>query len=157
MQGCHQKTKSFIDDEDIINNSLSFIRQNGGKTTPKEYRQFILSVIFPQIETENKSISIKMAYIWLKKLGLKPQSQKKGVYFDGHERDDVLKYREIFLKEMKEYECLMPTFVGNDMVQINPEVSDDKPLHILVTHDECLFYSNDDRPTIWAPIGEPPL
>ena len=25
LQGCHQKTKSFIDDEDIINNSLIFI------------------------------------------------------------------------------------------------------------------------------------
>ena len=25
LQGCHQKTKSFIDDEDVINNSLIFI------------------------------------------------------------------------------------------------------------------------------------
>ncbi|CAI2189262.1 9828_t:CDS:2 [Funneliformis geosporum] len=37
MQGCHQKTKSLIDDEDVINSSFVFIRQNGGKTTPKEY------------------------------------------------------------------------------------------------------------------------
>ena len=157
MQGCHQKTKSLIDDEDVINNSLSFIRQNGGKTMPKEFRQFIISVIFPQLGvTHNKTISIKTARIWLKKLGLKPQSRKKGVYFDGHEREDVLKYREIFLKEMEELECLMPTFVGDNIIQINPEISD-KPLHILVTHDECLFYSNDDWPIVWAPIGEPPL
>ena len=25
LQGCHQKTKSFINDEDVINNSLAFI------------------------------------------------------------------------------------------------------------------------------------
>ena len=157
MQGCHQKTKSLIDDEDIINNSLNFIRHNGGKTTPKEFRQFIISVIFPQINvTNNKTISIKTSRIWLKKLGLKPQSRKKGIYFDGHEREDVLEYRKKFLKEMEELECLMPTFVGDDMIQINPEIVD-KPLHILVTHDECLFYSNDDRPIVWAPIGEPPL
>jgi len=95
MQGCHQKTKSLIDDEDIINNSLSFIRQNGGKTTPKEFRQFIISTIFPQIEiANNKTISNKTSLIWLKRLGLKPQSLKKGVYFDGHEREDVLEYRK---------------------------------------------------------------
>ena len=41
--------------------------------------------------------------------------------------------------------------------KINPEISDNKSLHILVTHDKCLFYSNDDWPIIWASIGEPPL
>jgi len=29
--------KSFIDNKDVINNSLAFIRQNGGKITPKDY------------------------------------------------------------------------------------------------------------------------
>jgi hypothetical protein len=41
LQECHQKTKSFIDDEDVIEKSLSFIRENGGKITPKEYQTFI--------------------------------------------------------------------------------------------------------------------
>ena len=29
--------------------------------------------------------------------------------------------------------------------------------HILVIHDECLFYANDDKLIIWAPLGELPL
>ena len=37
-----------------------------------------------------KLISTKTARVWLRKLGLNPQSQKKGIYFDGHEREDVL-------------------------------------------------------------------
>ncbi|RGB22156.1 hypothetical protein C1646_782841 [Rhizophagus diaphanus] len=49
---------------------------------------------------------------------------------------------------MEELECLMPTFVGEDMMQINPEISNGELLHILVTHNECLFYSNDDRPIV---------
>ena len=69
----------------------------------------------------------------------------------------MLKYWEVFLKEMKKLESLMPTFVGNNMIQINPEISDEKLLYILVTHDECLFYSNDDWLIIWAPIGKLPL
>ena len=147
LQGCHQKTKSFIDDEDVINNSLTFIRQNNGKITPKKYQQFINSVLFPKVEIM-KTITLKTSRIWLKKIGLVPQSRKKGIYFDGHEREDVLEYRAKFLEEMKTFEQFMPTFVGNEMIQINPDISSNQQLHIFITHDECLFYANDDRPII---------
>ena len=69
----------------------------------------------------------------------------------------MLEYRVVFLKKMEEYEQLMPIFEGDNMDQKNPFLPDGKKLHILVTHDECLFYANDDRPLIWAPLGEPPL
>src|SRR5256885_12484332 len=55
------------------------------------------------------------------------------------------------------YTTLFRSFVGNEMIQINPDISSNQQLHIFITHDECLFYANDDRPIIWAPIGEPPL
>lgn len=38
---------------------------------------------------------------WLHKLGYSVTEAKKGVYFDGHERPDVVAYRKIFLKEVK--------------------------------------------------------
>src|SRR5206468_2708700 len=63
----------------------------------------------------------------------------------------------LFDKIMKTFEQFMPTFVGNEMIQINPDISSNQQLHIFITHDECLFYANDDRPIIWAPIGEPSL
>ncbi|RIA99688.1 hypothetical protein C1645_811023 [Glomus cerebriforme] len=56
---------------------------------------------------------------------------------------------KIIPKEMQEFEKLMPTFEGENMEQKNPLLLDHEKLHILVTHDECLFYSNDDRPIIW--------
>src|SRR6266498_1216446 len=157
IQDCHQKTKSFIDNEDVINNSLIFIRQNGGKITPKNYQEFINLVLFSQMEIVGKkgSISIQTARIWLKKIGLVPQSRKKGIYFDGHEREDVLEYHKTFLEEMKKLEQFMPTFVGDEMIQINSEISANQQLHILITYDECLFYANDDCPIIWAPLEEP--
>lgn len=156
MQGCHQKTKSFIDDEDIINDSLTFIRENSGKIIPKNFQQFINSKLLSKMD-EKKSITLKTARIWLKKLGLTPQSKKKGIYFDGHERDDVVEYRKKFLEEIEKYEQYMPTFVGDEMTQLNPETPPGQQLHLFITHDECLFYANDDRPIVWAPIGEPPL
>jgi len=157
MQGCHQKTKSFIDDEDIINKSLIFIRQNNGKITPKDYQNYVNLILFSDMGIVNKKITVKTSRVWLKKIGLVPQPRKKGIYFDGHERKDVLEYRAKFLEELKELEQFMPMFVGDDMIQINPEIPNNQQLHIFVTHDECLFYANDDRPIVWTPIGEPPL
>ena len=76
LQGCHQKTKSFIDDEDIIEKSLEFIRENEGKITPKLYRSFIHDTLFLQMGITT-SISEKTSRIWLRKLGLVSQSRKK--------------------------------------------------------------------------------
>src|SRR5581483_11885753 len=44
-----------------------------------------------------------------------------------------------------------------NMEQKDPVLLPNEKFHILITHDECLFYANDDRPIVWAPIGEPPL
>src|SRR5207302_960907 len=74
MQGCYQKTKSFIDDEDVIEESLEFIRKNGGKITPKLYRTFINNTLFSQMRI-TALISEKTARVWLKKLELVPQSR----------------------------------------------------------------------------------
>jgi hypothetical protein len=159
LQGCHQKIKSIIDDEDVIERSLLFIREKGGKVTPKQYQTFVKQELFSQlgIEESKKSISIKTSCVWLRKLGLVPQSKKKGIYFDGHEREDVIEYRKEFLDKMLIYEKFMPIFEGENMEQQNPLLLPNEKLHIFVTHDECLFYANDDRPIVWAPIGEPPL
>ncbi|RGB27120.1 hypothetical protein C1646_819972 [Rhizophagus diaphanus] len=130
LQGCHQKIKLIIDDEDVIERSLLFVREKGGKITPKEYQTYVKEVLFSRLgmEESKKSISIKTSCIWLKKLGLIPQSRKKGIYFDGHEREDVVEYRKEFLDKMLSYEKFMPTFEGENMEQKN-----------------------------LAPIGEPPL
>jgi hypothetical protein len=93
----------------------------------------------------------------VKKLVLKSQSRKKGIYFDRHKREDVIEYRKVFLNKMLQYEKFMPIFEGENMEQQNPLLLPNEKMHILVTHDECLFYSNDDRPIIWAPIRNPPL
>ena len=51
----------------------------------------------------------------------------------------------------------MPIFKGDNMDQKNSILSKKEKLHILVTHDESLFYADDDRSIIWAPLGEQPL
>jgi hypothetical protein len=52
----------------------------------------------------------------------------------------------------------MPKFEDDNLeVQINPYLQENERLHILVTHDETTFHSNDGRKSGWAPHGEQPL
>ena len=62
---------------------------------------------------ESVNISSKTAQRWLNILGLRFGKFMKGLYKDGHERDDVVKYRNAFLQRMFFYEKRMVRYVGN--------------------------------------------
>src|SRR3954471_7035391 len=52
----------------------------------------------------------------------------------------------------------MPKFIGEECeIQINPELEDGECLHVLVTHDETTFQSNDGQKSGWRPKNEQPL
>ena len=53
-----------------------------------------LSAHFPRI------VSLRTAMSWLHNLAFKPVSHRKGIYSDGHEREDVVKHRDEYLKTL---------------------------------------------------------
>ena len=56
-------------------------------------------------------IRARTARCWLKKMGFSFGEVKKDVYVDGHEREDVVKYRnEEFLPAWKEFSRRMVVF-----------------------------------------------
>src|SRR5688572_11714281 len=156
--GKHQKTTRLIDDEDVANRCKTWIRSQVGGVTPKTFQNFVENTLFIEIGiTKKKSISLMTATRWLNILGFFYQQHHQGVYYDGHEREDVIAYREEFLKTISYYETFMAKYNGNDMNRIPPQLKDGEKEHILVTHDECIFYANDGKRGIWAPNGELPL
>ena len=54
-------------------------------------KKFIEQELFSQLEIK-KTISNKTSKIQLRKLSLVFQLRKKGIYFDSHEREDVIRY-----------------------------------------------------------------
>ncbi|CAJ0634187.1 12700_t:CDS:1, partial [Entrophospora sp. SA101] len=69
-------------------------------------------------------------------MGWEYKSHQKDVYFDGHERPDVIEYRMKFLDQMKLFEKFMPIFEGEEMENIIwPALDLYEKIHILVTHD----------------------
>src|SRR3954447_22399215 len=79
------------------------------------------------------------------------------MYYDGHERSDVIKYRKSFLDEIYSYEKFMAKYEGENMERIPPTLGPNDKEIILVTHDESVFYSNNGKRGVWAKSGELPL
>jgi len=60
---------------------------------------------------DTEIISMQTNYVWMHKLGWSRTSEKKSVYIDGHEREDVKKYRqEVFLPLHDKYQERMYDF-----------------------------------------------
>lgn len=98
---------------------------------------------------------------WLRRLGFDWWDIKKGVYTDGHERDDVRAYREQFLLLLEAYWPRVVEF-NDDGGMIDKdyekgvEVDALDPLMralILITHDESIFQSNDGQHQAWVHKG----
>src|SRR5207237_7375024 len=69
---------------------------------------------------------------------------------------DVVLYRQEWAKQMLEYRRKMETYEGDEMEKVNPptELNEGEKKLVLVTHDECTFYSNDVKKTMWLKKGE---
>jgi hypothetical protein len=78
------------------------------KVTPLKFRTALHEVIFPSLDValvEGKTVCERTTCRWLYRLGFSPHETKKGVYVDGHERADVVEYRQTkFLPLMLEYD-----------------------------------------------------
>ncbi|CAG8646640.1 4909_t:CDS:2, partial [Paraglomus occultum] len=78
--------------------------------------------------------------------------KKKDVFYDGHERSDVVQYRKEWLKRMFNYKQLMKDYNGEMLdeiiePQLQPDV--DEKEHVIVTHDESHFYANEGQRKLW--------
>ncbi len=79
-------------------------------------------------------------YLW----GYRYDERRKGIYYDGHERLDVVEYRKGWLERMFTYKKFMKEFDGNMLdIILEPELKSEEKEFVQVTHDECYFYVND--------------
>lgn len=94
------------------------------------------------------AIRVRTARNWLKELGLKYGRLEKGVFKDGHERDDVKKYRqEIFAPTFCKY--LKSSVWFDELGNFTMPENVDKPV-VFITHDESHFNANDAKLFVWS-------
>ena len=102
-----------------------------------------------------KKIGHATALAWLEKLGFSFCAHTKSIYYDGHERDDVVMDRAEKLAMLKALEEVTVHFSGaNCEVVVWPELFPLERPVVWVSQDECAFHSNDDRPAEWVENGK---
>ncbi len=151
-QGKHIKLESLLNDEDFKEDCQAWLRQQKPELrSPENLKRYIEETLFLKLVSHIKkdTISEKTCRNYMHLWGYKYDERKKGVYYDGHERPDVVKYRKEWLEKMFEYQKYMKVFDGDmlDVVletQLKPE---EKEL-VQVMHNECHFYANDGQQKI---------
>ncbi|KAF8059298.1 hypothetical protein FPV67DRAFT_1400947, partial [Lyophyllum atratum] len=101
-----------------------------------------------------RKISLRTAQRWLHTMEWRYGRRKNGMYIDGHEREDIVRYRAEFIERWNQYQKRMVTYDNDGKVDNNLEGFPVPPGQlfrlILVTHDESTFYENDRRKTLWS-------
>ena len=104
-----------------------------------------------------RALSSRSARAWLLKLSWNWKEVKKGIYKDGHEREDVKLYRnKVFLPRMEELKLWMIEW-NEDLTIIPKEYEAGVRPIVFVTHDESTFNSNNGRKRIWVHEDHAPL
>jgi hypothetical protein len=135
--GIHMKIFPAVLDEDISLQCLRYVRSLDKRKrqmfTSKQFSNWVNSNI-PSIQ-----ISERTARRWLHHLGLNFEDVKRAnMYVDGHEREDVLRYRKHFVQLMLGWRDRMSTYDEKDtMIPPKPEVLGLRKELVLVVHDVC--------------------
>lgn len=91
-----------------------------------------------------------MAWSWLNKLGYKYKDVYKNVFINEHKQLDMVKNCINFLKVMKNLKLYMIEFQEDETIKPKEYLHGSKVegpnWHsvIIITHDECIFFTNDN-------------
>lgn len=94
-----------LDNETVVQGVWAYLAAQAlGSITPHLLCHHVNMVIVPALTSiENTTISEWTARNWLRKLGYLCKDAQKGLYFDGHEREDVVEARRCFLERIEQY------------------------------------------------------
>jgi hypothetical protein len=147
-RGGKRNGRSYLDNEDVFQACRAWLTsQELGTVIPDNFRIAINTEILPRLLiSTGKCISRATTYNWLRRLGFYKSESKKGVYIDGHEREDVIQYRqEVFLPKMEELLSYTTQYEEKDDGTWEP-IYTSLPLgvkrHVFYFHDESCFLLN---------------
>ena len=151
-------TSILLSDEDLKQEIIAHLQSLGKYFSSDDLADFLNSPVMLERLGRDKRISKETAQRWLKILGYRWKKDSKGMYLDGHERKDVVEYRqEKFLPQYRELDRRAAQFDndGNEVPLTVPLTSAEKEV-IFHHHDESTFYGNDRRKLRWSHNSESP-
>src|SRR5205085_3091025 len=108
-RGNHAKIWSLLLHEDLKLNITEYLRANKFKITVHQFTKFVEEEAIAAFGIEGKKIICrKTARTWLHYLSWDYKDHSKSIFFDEHERDDIVAYWKCFLEQMA---SLRPQFL----------------------------------------------
>jgi len=147
--------RSLLNDEQVQVAARTYLTAiPTGEVTPLRFCRMLNEHILPSLgHTLKADLSERTAWRWLVRLGWRNRLLRKGVYMDGHERPDVVEYRnKTFLRSMEKYQKRMAKWEmkGSKCMRIDPELSPGEKRIIALFQDESSFHANEYKRTIWC-------
>ena len=142
---------SIIDaDEELAQEINLYLQEKGKYVKANDIAEYLKK---PEVQSRwnlKKTISKATCERWMKKLGYRWVKKHRGQYVDGHEREDVVKYRQdVFLPAWYDHESRMRSW-DNDGNEIPPKLPPATRVIIPWFHDESIFYAHDRREPQWV-------
>ena len=140
-KGCGN-ADSILHDEEFQLSARKYIRSNAyRKGAPNLTTEMFCKWIKDEFGVE---VCCETARVWLHFLGFNMSDHQKGVFFDGHDREDVVEYRKDLLARLEKLDetTITPSTPC-------PSVVDGENKYIRVYHDESTFYANADQTRFW--------
>jgi hypothetical protein len=141
-----------LEDEDLAQELHLHLQSIGKYVAARHVVQFVNS---SEVRTRlrlKKSITERTARRWMNRMRFRWRKDSKGMYFDGHERDDVVDYRQnVFLPRWEKlaHHTRHYDIEGKEDTRVFI-VGPDGRATVIWRHDESTFYANDRRNLRWV-------
>lgn len=194
-RGSHIKSFSVLDDPIVLEGARTYLRTHKWVTDPQKFQKYINNELLPTAAREYvadnvepamrnglrhylevelfprihfkpaRGVSLKTSERLMKKLGFGFVEHAKAIYFDGHERPDVVDDRQDrFIPEIDSCRDNMVEYVVGDVnvEKLKSPLEDHRyncvqPRFVLAAHDEMTCQCHDDKGKSWGPVDEQPL
>jgi hypothetical protein len=143
--------ESLLAEENIVNEINIHLLSLGNEITAKKLMDFLRQKDIKEKFAIERDISHKTACRYLHSLGYRFQCTPKGQYVDGHEREDVVAYRQkTFLPKWRQFMERMASW-DKELKEYLPTsaVLAEQKRVIVWFHDESIFYAHDRRKRGW--------
>ncbi|KAH9924420.1 uncharacterized protein B0H18DRAFT_1119954 [Fomitopsis serialis] len=141
--------RSQLDNEDFREEIFLHLQSIGEYVKAEDLVHYLDQPDVKERYGTKKTISLATAQRWMKRLGYRWMLTPRGQYVDGHERDDVVAYRQgKFLPRWAELEPRLREWKSDGTEDTGPFPQNRRT--VVWFHDESTFYAHDRRKQRWV-------
>ena len=151
LRGKYHRTDAITNNEELMEKATQYVRENAFKKgapnlMSRSFCSWVNDELLPNATLEAgapRRISVEVARKWLHEMGFRVRRITKGIYYDGHERVDVIEDRKMFLSRVSALGFLHSSNIPNyeEAADLLKDVNFDQNWGntIVRFHDESTF------------------